>query len=152
MWPYSYPAPPLPCGGGYTAQYPCAWPVYYDPYWYWYPWYPAEPHAGPGHEHHHFMPLELAVDSATPSRTATVGGAEEVHLSVEYNASAADAEVDVTIKSTDGSVVAWSLKSFPTGSHSKKHFATAAPGCALTLNVAGSCAARLKWLEKDEDD
>jgi hypothetical protein len=152
MWPYSYPAPPLPCGGGYTAHYPCAGPAYYDPYyWYWYPWYPAEPHAHPGHEHHHFMPLELAVDTATPSRTATVGGCEEVHLSIEYDASAAGARVDLTIENADGTVL-WSLTDFPTGFHSKKHFATAASGSKLTLEVEGSCAARLKWLEKSEDD
>jgi hypothetical protein len=151
MWPYSYPAPPPPCGGAYTAYAPYAGPAYYDPYyWYWYPWYPTDPHSHAGHEPCRFMPLGLAADTATPSRTASIGGAEEVRLSLEYNASAAGAEVKVTIENADGSVVLWDLTGFPAGSYSKKHFTTAAPGSKLTLEVK-DCAARLKWSEKFED-
>jgi hypothetical protein len=152
MWSYSYPASsPFGCGA-YTAYYPE--PAYYDPYWYWYaPWYRPEPHHHAGHEPPapwRYMPLELVADTTTTSRTATVGGAEEVRLSLDYDASAAGAEVKVTIENSDGSVL-WDLTGFPTGFHSKKHLAVAAPGSKLTLEVAGGCTARLKWLEKFED-
>jgi hypothetical protein len=153
MWPYSYPAPPPPCGGGYTAYYPYAGPAYYDPfYWYGYPYPPdAHAHAHEGREPCRFVPLELPVDTATPSRTATVGGDEDVRLSIEYDATAAGARVDVTIENPDGTVL-WAVTDFPTGFHSKKHFTTAASGSKLTLEVEGGCSARLKWLEKSEDD
>ncbi|HTS63228.1 MAG TPA: hypothetical protein VMH28_14470 [Candidatus Acidoferrales bacterium] len=93
------------------------------------------------------MPEELTADSTTTTANAVAGGAEPVHLSLEYEADSGASSPSITVTITDSAGTAvWNLTGFPTGYHHKRDFARAEPGAQLKLQVTGTTA-HLRWFE-----
>lgn len=152
MWSYTGSAG---CGGwhgcaGYGGSMPMYYwpqcPPYYSPWWGggWGQHVHRHEHE---HEHHKDVPEEISADKATPSGTALVGGAEEVHFSLEYAPDAAAVSPFVKVTITDaGGNSEWNLTAIPAGYHVKRRFASAAPGATVKLEV-GETTAHLRWFE-----
>jgi hypothetical protein len=91
--------------------------------------------------------MEIAADTANPSKQALVGGEEKANLLLEYSpdAGAASPSVKVTITDSTGDAT-FNITSVPTGYHVKRDFASAAPGATVKLDVS-ACSAHLRWFE-----
>ena len=127
--------------GGYGPAAPAYyWPQY--PGWY-APWFFGKPER----ERSQYVPMEIAADTANPSKQALVGGEEKASLLLEYSsdAGAASPSVKVTITDSTGDAT-FNITSVPAGYHVKRDFASAAPGATVKLDVS-ACSAHLKWFE-----
>lgn len=94
-----------------------------------------------------YVPQEVAVDTATPSKEAFVGGSENVHLTLEYMPVTGATTPSVKLVVTDASGTSeWNVTTIPAGYHVKEGFASAAPGSSFKLEVK-ECVARLRWCE-----
>ena len=127
--------------GGYAPFVPAYyWPQY--PGWY-APWFSGQPEQ----ERSTKVPVEIAADTSSPSKQALVGGAEDVHLLLEYSpdAGATSPSVKVTITDSTGDVT-FNITTVPAGYHVKRDFASAAPGATVKLDVT-ACSAHLRWFE-----
>ena len=127
--------------GGYGPAAPAYyWPQY--PGWY-APWFFGKPER----ERSQYVPMEIAADTANPSKQALVGGEEKANLLLEYSpdAGAASPSVKVTITDSTGDAT-FNITSVPAGYHVKRDFASAAPGATVKLDV-GACSAHLRWFE-----
>jgi hypothetical protein len=91
--------------------------------------------------------MEIAADTANPSKQALVGGEENTHLLLEYSpdAGATSPSVKVTITDSTGDVT-FNITSVPAGYNVKRDFASAAPGATVKLDVS-ACSAHLRWFE-----
>ena len=129
------------CGGGHGPSGPAN---YWPPYPGWYaPWF----FAGPEPERSTEVPMEIAADTANPSKQALVGGERKVHLQLEYSpdTGATSPSVKVTITDSTGDA-AFNITSVPAGYNVKRDFACAAPGATVKLDVS-ACSAHLRWFE-----
>ena len=127
--------------GGYGPAAPAYyWPQY--PGWY-APWFFGKPER----ERSQYVPMEIAADTANPSKQALVGGEEKANLLLEYSpdAGAASPSVKVTITDSTGDAT-FNITSVPAGYHVKRDFASAAPGATVKLDVS-ACSAHLRWFE-----
>ena len=143
MW--SYEGCRAPHGGHFHCGCGPSAPAYYWPqYPGWYaPWFSGRPE----HERSTRVPMEIAADTANPSKQALVGGEEKANLLLEYSpdAGAASPSVKVTITDSTGDAT-FNITSVPAGYHVKRDFASAAPGATVKLDV-GACSAHLRWFE-----
>jgi hypothetical protein len=91
--------------------------------------------------------MEIAADTASPSKQALVGGEENVHLLLEYSpdTGATSPSVKVTITDSTGDVT-FNITTVPAGYNVKRDFASAAPGATVKLDVS-ACSAHLRWFE-----
>lgn len=131
------------CHGGYAPFVPAYyWPQY--PGWY-APWFYGRPE--PEHERSQRVPMEIAADTANPSKQALVGGEENVRLLLEYSpdTGATSPSVKVTITDSTGDVT-FNITTVPAGYHVKRDLASAAPGATVKLDVS-ACSAHLRWFE-----
>jgi len=95
-----------------------------------------------------FVPKEISADKTTPTAQATIGGAENAFLSLEYLKDAGGPPPSVKVTITDPSGTGeWNITTIPDGFQTKVDFASAAPGATVKLVVAG-CTAQLKWFER----
>jgi hypothetical protein len=93
-------------------------------------------------------PKEISADKTTATANATIGGAENAFLSLEYlkDAGAPASSVKVTITDPSGTGE-WNITTIPDGFQMKTDFASAVPGATVKLDVTG-CTAELKWFER----
>ena len=129
------------CGSGNPPSGPA---YYWPPYPGWYaPWF----FAGPEPERSTRVPMEIAADTANPSKQALVGGEEKACLLLEYSpdTGAASPSVKVTITDSTGDVTV-NITTVPAGYHVKRDFAFAAPGATVKLDVS-ACSAHVRWFE-----
>ena len=144
MW--SYRGCHDPHGGHrfYGGYGPAALAYYWPQYPGWYaPWFFGKPER----ERSQYVPMEIAADTANPSKQALVGGEEKANLLLEYSpdAGAASPSVKVTITDSTGDAT-FNITSVPAGYHVKRDFASAAPGATVKLDVS-ACSAHLRWFE-----
>jgi hypothetical protein len=97
---------------------------------------------------HSLVPKNISADTNTTSAQATIGGAQNVFLALEYlkDSGAAASTVKVAITDPTGTGE-WNITTIPSGFQTKVDFASAAPGAIVKLDVAG-CTAQLKWCER----
>lgn len=145
MWSYHGFTPYHSCCG--CGQHGQGQPVP-SPWWTWYAawqphWHSQEPERFPSSH----VAEELTADSTTTTANAVAGGAEPVHLSLEYEADSGASSPTVTVTITDSSGTAsWNLAGFPAGYHVKRELARVEPGAQLKLQVSGTTA-HLRWFE-----
>ena len=94
------------------------------------------------------VPKEISADKTTNTAQATIGGAENAFLSLEYlkDAGAPASNIKVTITDPSGTGE-WNITTIPDGFQAKVDFASAVPGATVKLVVTG-CTAQLKWFER----